>query len=77
MTGGVSVQWYAAAPDGGGCGMRITLRPNGIVIDSTTVVRWGHGEVIWPFDLQQNGDGEIWLDIESECTWSLVAFRLQ
>lgn len=70
---GVSVLWYAADPAGQGCDMKITVRPNGIVLDSARVAPYGHGDRIWPFDLEENVEGEYWLDIESDCTWSLIA----
>jgi hypothetical protein len=80
MASGVFVEWYAADPSGQACDFRIRLRPQAIVLDSARVVRLAHGQVVWPFDLQQPPsatEGASWLEVESDCTWSLIASHLQ
>lgn len=73
----VSARWAAAAPEGGSCSIVIRLVPADIEIVSMEVDEWAFGDDFWPKDMITGPTGEHWLEVETDCTWSLRAFRVQ
>lgn len=73
----VGVRWAAAAPEGGSCSIFIRLEPAGIEIVSMDVDEWGVGDDFWPKDMSSGPTGEHWLEVETDCTWSLRAVPVQ
>lgn len=75
-TSPISVRWTAADPEGTECDMRVTLQPAGIDMGSAHVNGWGEGDEWWPRD-SSSMDGDYWVEIRSDCSWSLQALLIQ
>lgn len=41
------------------------------------VDEWAVGDDFWPKDMGTGPSGDHWLEIETDCTWSLVALPVQ
>lgn len=83
VNAGLAVHWVAGDPEGLACDLKVTIKPLGDVILTQHVAdAWDAGWGPWP-TLQQSGEtgpapaGDYWLEVESDCTWSLQAQPLQ
>jgi hypothetical protein len=72
----VGAVWYAADPGGQECDLTVTLQPDGVDMGSDHVQGWGHGDEWWPRDGSVL-EGDHWLEILSDCSWSLRAHPIQ
>ncbi len=57
--------------------MGITLEPIGIEMASVEVDSWAGGDDFWPKDIETPTTGDHWVEIETDCSWSLRAHRIQ
>lgn len=67
----IGLDWYAAAPEGGGCDINLTLEPDAWGMGSGNVHAWGFG-----YGTSEGMEllGEKWLSVHSDCSWTLVAY---
>ncbi len=70
------VDWYAAAADGSVCDLKFTLQPNDVELDAATVEVWGH-DSLWNAYLAALTEGDYWLEIVSDCSWSVTVNPVQ
>jgi hypothetical protein len=67
----VGIRWYAAPPTGVSCTITITLQPVGVVMASAEVDAWDGGDEFWPRGGTQPPDGDHWVEVDTDCSWSL------
>lgn len=72
----IAIRWYAAATDGGSCTLSITLAPAGVVLASEDIEDWGNGDESWPRDATAPGAGMHWIEVDTDCSWSLRVMRI-
>ena len=75
----VGIRWFAADPDGASCRITMTLQPLGIEMLSTEVAGWDGGDNWWPQDSAweaQLPSGDYWIDIDTDCSWSLRVVQI-
>jgi hypothetical protein len=73
----VGIRWYAADPEGARCQLTITLEPVGIGMASVRIDGWDGGDDFWPKDFETATPDEVWIDVETDCSWSLRAVPIQ
>lgn len=79
LEGPVGIRWAAAAPDGGTCRIAMTLEPLGLEWLATDITGWSIGDDVWPRDnvVQESlPSGEHWVEVETDCSWSLRVVRI-
>lgn len=73
----VGIRWYAADPEGQTCHFTITLEPGGIQMVSSSIETWAGGDDFWPRDFETPLVGDHWVEIETDCSWSLRVVPIQ
>jgi hypothetical protein len=73
----VGIRWYAADPEGETCRITITLMPVGVEMLGSEVDVWSGGDNFWPRDYQTPLLGDHWIEIATDCSWSLRVVPIQ
>jgi hypothetical protein len=71
-----SVDWIAAAVDGGSCDIRISVEPDGVTVVDRHITGVGAGFTAWPRGVEDVTAGEHSFSIESDCSWSFKSVPL-